>query len=85
MGSNPTIFKTPDPLPTPPRAQVRSVFGAYGIGVDPRHLSLIADFMTHLVSHVFMSHDKFITNHYIWSNSHFIAVLHSRRQLSLPA
>lgn len=29
--------------------QVRSVFGAYGIGVDPRHLSLIADYMTHLV------------------------------------
>jgi DNA-directed RNA polymerase I subunit RPA1 len=26
---------------------VSSVFGAYGIGVDPRHLSLIADFMTH--------------------------------------
>jgi DNA-directed RNA polymerase I subunit RPA1 len=23
------------------------VFGAYGIGVDVRHLSLIADFMTH--------------------------------------
>lgn len=29
--------------------EVSSVFGAYGIGVDPRHLSLIADFMTHLV------------------------------------
>jgi len=28
--------------------EVSSVFGAYGIGVDPRHLSLIADFMTHL-------------------------------------
>lgn len=28
--------------------EVRAVFGAYGIGVDPRHLSLIADFMTHL-------------------------------------
>eukprot|EP00887_Chlorella_sp_A99_P007931 scaffold12.g7931.t1 len=27
---------------------VMAVFGAYGIGVDPRHLSLIADFMTHL-------------------------------------
>ena len=27
--------------------EVRSVFGAYGIGVDPRHLSVIADFMTH--------------------------------------
>lgn len=27
--------------------EVRSVFGAYGIGVDPRHLGLIADFMTH--------------------------------------
>lgn len=26
---------------------VQSVFGAYGIGVDPRHLGLIADFMTH--------------------------------------
>lgn len=26
--------------------EVRSVFGAYGIGVDPRHLGLIADFMT---------------------------------------
>ena len=30
--------------------EVSGVFGAYGIGVDPRHLSLIADFMTHLVS-----------------------------------
>lgn len=30
--------------------EVRSVFGAYGIGVDPRHLFLIADWMTHLVS-----------------------------------
>eukprot|EP00892_Ulva_mutabilis_P000087 jgi/Ulvmu1/10079/UM006_0026.1 len=27
--------------------QVREVFGAYGISVDARHLSLIADFMTH--------------------------------------
>ena len=27
--------------------EVSSVFGAYGIGVDPRHLGLIADFMTH--------------------------------------
>lgn len=27
--------------------EVRSVFGAYGIAVDARHLSLIADFMTH--------------------------------------
>jgi DNA-directed RNA polymerase I subunit RPA1 len=27
--------------------EVSSVFGAYGIGVDARHLSLIADFMTH--------------------------------------
>ncbi|KAG2439375.1 hypothetical protein HXX76_004732 [Chlamydomonas incerta] len=27
--------------------EVQSVFSAYGIGVDPRHLSLIADFMTH--------------------------------------
>ena len=26
--------------------QIRSVFGAYGIKVDPRHLSLIADYMT---------------------------------------
>ena len=30
--------------------EVSGVFGAYGIGVDPRHLSLIADFMTQLVS-----------------------------------
>ena len=30
--------------------EVRSVFGAYGIGVDPRHLGLIADFMTHQVN-----------------------------------
>lgn len=28
-------------------AEVRGVFGAYGIAVDFRHLSLIADFMTH--------------------------------------
>ncbi|PSC74762.1 beta and beta-prime subunits of DNA dependent RNA-polymerase [Micractinium conductrix] len=28
--------------------EVSGVFGAYGIGVDPRHLSLIADFMTQL-------------------------------------
>jgi DNA-directed RNA polymerase I subunit RPA1 len=27
--------------------EVQAVFGAYGIGVDSRHLSLIADFMTH--------------------------------------
>eukprot|EP00879_Flechtneria_rotunda_P028568 GHRR01030720.1.p1 GENE.GHRR01030720.1~~GHRR01030720.1.p1 ORF type:complete len:128 (-),score=21.82 GHRR01030720.1:121-504(-) len=26
---------------------MQAVFGAYGIGVDPRHLGLIADFMTH--------------------------------------
>jgi DNA-directed RNA polymerase I subunit RPA1 len=26
--------------------QIRSVFGVYGIDVDPRHLSLIADYMT---------------------------------------
>ena len=26
--------------------EVKDVFGAYGIGVDPRHLSLIADYMT---------------------------------------
>ena len=29
--------------------EVSGVFGAYGIGVDPRHLILIADYMTHLV------------------------------------
>lgn len=29
--------------------EVSAVFGAYGIGVDPRHLCLIADFMTHQV------------------------------------
>jgi len=28
--------------------EVSSVFGAYGIAVDPRHLSLIADHMTHM-------------------------------------
>lgn len=28
--------------------EVSSVFGAYGIGVDPRHLSLIADHMTQM-------------------------------------
>lgn len=28
-------------------SQIRAVFGAYGISVDARHLSLIADFMTH--------------------------------------
>ena len=27
--------------------EAKGVFGAYGIGVDPRHLGLIADFMTH--------------------------------------
>lgn len=27
--------------------EVRAVFGAYGIAVDPRHLNLIADYMTH--------------------------------------
>ena len=27
--------------------EVSAVFNAYGIGVDPRHLCLIADFMTH--------------------------------------
>lgn len=32
--------------------EVRAVFGAYGIGVDPRHLGLIADFMTHMVAHL---------------------------------
>ena len=28
-----------------------TVFGAYGIAGDPRHLSLIADFMTHQVTY----------------------------------
>jgi DNA-directed RNA polymerase I subunit RPA1 len=28
-------------------AEVSAVFGAYGIAVDPRHLSLIADYMTY--------------------------------------
>jgi len=32
-------------------AEVRAVFGAYGIGVDPRHLSLIADAMMHTGSY----------------------------------
>jgi len=27
--------------------EIRSVFGVYGISVDPRHLGLIADYMTH--------------------------------------
>lgn len=26
--------------------EISSVFGVYGIGVDPRHLALIGDFMT---------------------------------------
>ena len=30
-------------------AEISRVFGVYGIGVDQRHLSLIADFMTHQV------------------------------------
>ena len=30
--------------------EVRAVFGAYGIAVDPRHLGLIADYMMHQVS-----------------------------------
>ena len=30
-------------------AEVSAVFGAYGIGVDPRHLSLISDHVTHQV------------------------------------
>lgn len=29
--------------------EIGKVFGVYGIGVDKRHLSLIADFMTHQV------------------------------------
>ena len=29
--------------------EVRAVFGAYGIAVDPRHLGLIADYMMHQV------------------------------------
>ena len=28
-------------------SEIRSVFGVYGISVDPRHLGLIADYMTH--------------------------------------
>jgi DNA-directed RNA polymerase I subunit RPA1 len=28
-------------------SEIKSVFGVYGIKVDPRHLALIADFMTH--------------------------------------
>ena len=31
--------------------EVRAVFGAYGIAVDPRHLGLIADYMMHQVGH----------------------------------
>ena len=31
-------------------AEVGGVFGAYGIGVDPRHLSLMSDHMTRQVS-----------------------------------
>jgi DNA-directed RNA polymerase I subunit RPA1 len=27
--------------------EIRGVFGAYGITVDPRHLSVLADYMTH--------------------------------------
>lgn len=45
---------SPAPSTRPPQAaratvlhEVQAVFGAYGIGVDPRHLGLIADFMTH--------------------------------------
>ena len=30
--------------------EVMKVFGAYGIEVDPRHLSLVSDFMTHTMS-----------------------------------
>ena len=30
--------------------EVKGVFGAYGIAVDPRHLCLLADFMTQQVS-----------------------------------
>ena len=30
-------------------AEIRSVFGVYGIAVDERHLGLIADYMTHEV------------------------------------
>lgn len=33
--------------------ECRGVFGAYGIGVDPRHLGLISDHMTNLVRYLF--------------------------------
>ena len=37
--------------------EVQAVFGAYGIAVDSRHLSLIADFMTHKVGPGGRPHD----------------------------
>ena len=37
--------------PSPPSQPPQSVFAAYGIAVDPRHLSLIADYMTFLGSY----------------------------------
>ncbi len=35
--------------------EVRAVFGAYGIAVDPRHLGLIADYMMHQARLVYHS------------------------------
>ena len=38
-----------------PYAQIQGVFGVYGIDVNPRHLSLIADFMTRTGSYLAMN------------------------------
>jgi len=39
--------------------QIRGVFAVYGIAVDPRHLSLIADFMTYDKTHKVNHHVGF--------------------------
>lgn len=45
-GSHESRSLTLSMLDFDPKQEVRAVFGAYGIGIDPRHLNLIADYMT---------------------------------------
>ena len=64
-----------------------AVFGVYGIAVDPRHLSLIADHMTHQVcKHVHGAHMVFeATGPGFKADVHVASMLHLGRAIDLDS
>lgn len=64
-------------------AEVGGVFGAYGIGVDPRHLSLISDHMTRQVILCAPLQSAISPKRLLTVSKHVLCILTSPLQLAM--